>query len=296
MSGLNHEKRRDFSVFDKLSTEELEEILRQDSMLPEDKESDTEAILYITEVLAKRESENPTHNLQDRETAWDEFNEVYRPFVSDTRPLWADDDDRDASAPAAFVSKPRTMRGIVRAAGIAAIAAAFIFAGSLCAYALGYDLWGNLAEWTKEIFHFTQTSEPSQSGAGEDGEFAPVLAELAALLEEHGVAADVLPGYMPEGYEQVELNYYQTGDGCWLGTYENDEGEFLALDYRVGGTTVYTKDDDDPELYMSGSGRQFYIFTNVGKYRAAWLYGDMECSIFGLSDKSELLKIIDSIE
>lgn len=38
---------RDFSKFDEMSTEELNEILRQDSQLPDGEDSDTDAILYI---------------------------------------------------------------------------------------------------------------------------------------------------------------------------------------------------------------------------------------------------------
>ena len=45
---------RDFSNYDSMETEELEEILRSDADAPESKESDTELLLYIMEVLAKR--------------------------------------------------------------------------------------------------------------------------------------------------------------------------------------------------------------------------------------------------
>ena len=44
---------RDFSKFDEMSTEELNEILRQDSQLPDGEDSDTDAILYIMGVIAK---------------------------------------------------------------------------------------------------------------------------------------------------------------------------------------------------------------------------------------------------
>ena len=37
---------RDFSKFDEMSTEELNEILRQDSQLPDGEDSDTDAILH----------------------------------------------------------------------------------------------------------------------------------------------------------------------------------------------------------------------------------------------------------
>ena len=39
---------RDFSKFDEMSTEELNEILRQDSQLPDGEASDTDAILYYS--------------------------------------------------------------------------------------------------------------------------------------------------------------------------------------------------------------------------------------------------------
>ena len=42
---------RDFSKFDEMSTEELNEILRQDSQLPDGEASDTDAILYIMGVI-----------------------------------------------------------------------------------------------------------------------------------------------------------------------------------------------------------------------------------------------------
>ena len=45
---------RNFSKFDEMSTEELNEILRQDSQLPDGEDSDTDAILYIMGVIAKR--------------------------------------------------------------------------------------------------------------------------------------------------------------------------------------------------------------------------------------------------
>lgn len=284
-------KRRDFSTLDKLSTEELENILRQDFLLPEE-ESDTEAILHILEVLEKREREHPTHNFPDPDTAWKEFNELYRPF-KDTRSLWAEDED---SAPISIVTGKRPggkkpVRSVVRVVRIAALAAALIFAGSMCAYALGYDVWGGIAEWTKETFHFAGTSQAQSSTA------VHVLDGLERLLAEHGVTAE-LPGYMPAGYEQVELDYFDMGAGmgCWTLGCENDEGSMIAVTYRMDVQTDYTKDDFDPVIYASESGREYYIFSNSGRYKAVWINGDMECSISGVTDENELFKIIESIE
>ena len=47
MSESKEQFYRDFSKFDEMSTEELNEILRQDSQLPDGEDSDTDAILYL---------------------------------------------------------------------------------------------------------------------------------------------------------------------------------------------------------------------------------------------------------
>lgn len=53
---------RDFSKFDEMSTEELNEILRQDSQLPDGEDSDTDAILYRDEQNRRKEQPANTVN------------------------------------------------------------------------------------------------------------------------------------------------------------------------------------------------------------------------------------------
>jgi hypothetical protein len=38
-----------------------------------------------------------------------------------------------------------------------------------------------------------------------------------------------------------------------------------------------------------------YIMTNLSQYTAAWLNGDLECSIFGDISKEDIIRMIDSI-
>ena len=47
MLDANNRSGRDFSHFDELSTEELRNMIHQDSMLDENEDSDLDAILYI---------------------------------------------------------------------------------------------------------------------------------------------------------------------------------------------------------------------------------------------------------
>ena len=45
---------RDFSRYDAMTTEDLEQILRSDASAPMEQETDTELILHVMEVLANR--------------------------------------------------------------------------------------------------------------------------------------------------------------------------------------------------------------------------------------------------
>lgn len=84
---------RDFSKFDKMSTEELNEILRQDSQLPDGEDSDTDAILYIMGVIAKRNQELPSSDFGDVNHAWSSFNKNYRFASSEGCSLFDFDDE-----------------------------------------------------------------------------------------------------------------------------------------------------------------------------------------------------------
>ena len=62
MSELKNTNGNSFSKFNKMSTEELDEILRLDFQLPDGEGLDEDTILYITEVIASREK-SPSHAL-----------------------------------------------------------------------------------------------------------------------------------------------------------------------------------------------------------------------------------------
>lgn len=59
----------------------LEDILRADFLLPNGEYSDMDAILYIMEVIAKREKEHPTGKFTNVRDAWMSFNENYLSYT-----------------------------------------------------------------------------------------------------------------------------------------------------------------------------------------------------------------------
>lgn len=57
MPDNQHRKDEKFAMHDAMSTEELQQLLREDASKPVGEESDTDSLFYIMEVLAKRRKE-----------------------------------------------------------------------------------------------------------------------------------------------------------------------------------------------------------------------------------------------
>lgn len=309
MSDFKKPANRDYSKFDNMSTEALNEILRQDSQLPNNEESDMDAILYIMEVIAKREAVQSTNKFTDVDTAWKVFNEKYRPTAGDGKSLYDYDEERkevytSGTEVIPFKSKscktPNKKHGIFRVAVVAAAVLTIIFAGSMTAYAFGFDLWGAVATWTKEAFGFERVEAvtPQSSQRSIEKEIPDQLKELERVLSEHGVINSVLPSYLPEGYEVIDVQYNRaitsTDFVCLL-----EKGDStIVLQYRLYTSEDFSskieKDAEDPEIVKVGN-TEFYVMTNYGTYCAAWVYGNIEGLIYGLDSHDELIQIIDSI-
>ena len=95
MFGLNSGNSKDYSKYDRMSTESLEELLHLDAELPHGEGLDTDEIIYISKVLIKREEEHPTGQYPaiDVNLAWEEFQTIYLPAASDGHSLYDFDDE-----------------------------------------------------------------------------------------------------------------------------------------------------------------------------------------------------------
>ena len=252
---------RDFSKFDEMSTEELNEILRQDSQLPDGEDSDTDAILYIMGVIAKRNQELPSSDFGDVNHAWSSFNKNYRFASSEGRSLFDFDDepqlngtsDKTQILQPAPRSNTRPRKWVLRTARILAAVIAVLLATSLTAYAFGFDLWGAIANWTKETFGF-KSSEYTQTVARSSAKEIPApLTSIANEMEIHGIPTAILPSYLPDGFVETDFQYNAVTQPvsfyCLLGNGDSS----ITLLYTVFSENqdhlLYEKDTVDPEQY-----------------------------------------------
>ena len=297
MAESTRQKDRDHSKFDNMSTAELNEYLRQDSYR---EDSNTDDILYIMEVLERREKEENKSNAPDVRKAWAEFQKYYNTEDNDGKPLHDFDDEDDDEPTAEIISIKKARKGISRTIkSIISVAAVLcvILAGSVTAKALGYDIWDAIIVWTKDTFGFeTTVNEPKPTPYVK--QIPEELDELKNLMTEHGLSNKLIPGYIPEGYKLANLEYSDLGDAdtifCQLSNGSND----IMLIYSMysGDSTSFQLEKDalSPEKYESG-GTTYYIMSNMDDYLVSWLSDNVECTILGIPSHDEALKMITSL-
>ena len=274
---------RDFSHLDKLSTEELQEILRQDSLLDDDS-SDIDTILYITDLLAKRS--DSSNNSKDVEAAWKSFKENYYPYISDPEPLYSFDSPEDEVVKA----KPRHLSRAMKTLSVAAVLAVVIISGSLTASAFGYNLWGAVAEWTRDTFGFTQSSQNNGIYPFEN---------LRDALDAYDIDEPIVPQWIPDGYGEDTVQTAETPDSkiiVAVSKYGSKEIKFEVkiFDDPSNRHWLYEMFEDDVEKYSS-NGIDFYIMKNDDFTRVSWAVGNNECSILCALEPKEIYRMIDSI-
>lgn len=274
---------RDFSHLDKLSTEELQEILRQDSLLDDDS-SDIDTILYITDLLVKRS--DSSNNSKDVEAAaWKSFKENYYPYISDPEPLYSFDSPKDKVVKA----KPRRPRRVMKTLSVAAVLAVVIISGSVTASAFGYNLWGAVAEWTRDTFGFTQ---------GQNNGIHP-FENLRDALAAYDINDPIVPQWIPDGYGEDTVQAAETPDGKIIVAVSKQSGKEIKLEVKIFNDSsdqhwVYEMFEDGVEKYAS-NGIDFYIMKNDDFTRVSWAVGNNECSILCALEPKEIYRMIDSI-
>lgn len=280
MSELN--KRAEYAHYDSLSTGELQEILRKHAHGELETEPDTDELYYIMEVLAqRREQQNPQTFRSDEEALYD-FCKHYIPTEK-------------SAVPPKIIWFPNRILKTVAAVLVAVLI--LTVGTSITAEALQIDIWGKFANWTKEIFQFTDTPQGT-AAANPEKENNLELKSLQDALAKENIAEKLVLTWMPEGYKSKDLQVIRTPRVLNINAiYEKNELELVINIRRTIGTPAHQveKNDDLLEVYVV-DGVEYYIFSNVETMQAAWIIGEFECQIIGKITIEEMKEMINSIK
>lgn len=272
MSENLNRKNRDFSRYDAMKTEELEEILRLDAEAPDGAESDVELILYVMGVLAERRN-NANITGKNAQEAWKSFEQNYMP--KERKLIF-----------------PHHVRRMIAAAAVLAL----LIMLPVSAKALKLDeLWDVVAKWAKETFSFVSSGDVDVDGpaVNDNDEFS----SLKEALEKNEQDSSIVPTWIPDGFvlEKIETVVTPTQE-IYRAFYLNGEDEL-----RIRVQTYLTNDiqnteieDDYLEVYTV-SGVKYYIFENLDQLQIIWIVDNYECIISGDLSIDEANAMINSI-
>lgn len=284
------------AYLDQLSMEQLEDLLRADLNSP-DEEND-EAIFHILEVMKKREKENPTGRLPDKNKAWKEFQEYYNIPEGEGQslyPTYSEPENNGKNMHTLKTNESTTRPRFRMRRGIVAAAILVVMFGSmLTAQAAGLDVFGAIGRWTEETFHFEIAT------ASEDGTTDYSFQEVST---EKGLPKNLIPTRYPKGFEPSEpiddsVEGYVDSIYCEYTNTETNKSYLTMVsryyDSEAVTATVYEKDSTQVETYQS-KGRTFYIMSNLDSMTATWSDGKITIEIIGQLEINQIKYIIDSI-
>ena len=280
MSELNN--RAEYAHYDSLPTEELQEILRKHAHGELETEPDTDELYYIMEVLARRrEEENPQAFRSDEEALAD-FRKNYIPTEKQ-------------EGRTNVIRFPNRLLKTVAAVLVAVLILAV--GTSITAEAFQIDIWGKFANWTKEIFQFSDTPQGT-TAANPEKEYSAELKSLQDALDKINITQKLIPTWLPEGYVETNLRVTESPRVRNINAnYEKNGSELIIKICQTIGVPAeqVEKNDDLLEVYVV-DGVEYYIFSNTETLQAAWSIGEFECIIGGKITLEEMKKMIDSIK
>lgn len=285
----NVEKNKRYAHLDQLSTQKLEDILRADLELQESGNSDM--VLYIMEVIEKRENDKSLENRADAERALKEFHELYNTSDDSVgQSLYPANTVGDTPLQHSETPTPQTKnRHFLRRLFISAAAAAIITI-FLVPSALGYETFYEMVgSWTESTFQFVKKDNADNIDVVWQEE-----------LNTYGILASVLPTKIPQDFVLQEWDIVEqevSGDIEFVSFYLRDKTSLMisATRYNQSKSAAIEKDTTEVEEYRVG-GITYYLFENLSQRVAAWHVDNIECIISGDISIDEIKMMIDSIE
>ncbi|NLV23089.1 MAG: DUF4367 domain-containing protein [Syntrophomonadaceae bacterium] len=196
------------------------------------------------------------------------------------------------------IKNPRPLRRW-RAFRLVAATVVIMLSCMIAAQAFGLDVFGAIARWTEETFHFgtsAQSDQTDESQAEEDYEYG----SLQEALETNGISELAAPNWYPTGFELNEIGVFPTPPTIKLqATYQNGE-KFIFVTIRQfaspedANSGTFEKDNATVILFEC-NGITHYIMSNIDQATATWINQNLMCSISGDLSEDDLKDMIKSV-
>lgn len=289
MPGIPNRPERAFSKYDAMDDEALRSFLRLDASKPEAEAADTEKLLYVMGVLAKRRKERG--EARDAKKAFEEFKKYYDPRSE------AAQEPEASTKVLELPSKKKTAPRWKRKLAIAAAVAVLLVGCTLSVGAAKFDLWELFVKFTRETL-FVESDDGGGLERITDSASQYPYSDFPEVLRQHGMSGAIIPTWLPEGFafedryiRETPLNRifherYVNGDKTLtIEITENQKGTPIQLEQLGSEVEIYQRND-----YV------FYLFQNNSQYQATCVDGAIQYVFWGHLTHEETIQMLDSIK
>ena len=244
-------------MLEQLSTEQLDEMLSKE--LHKD-QIDDHSVRLIMRILSEREENHHVEMTPEIEQAWKKY-------------------QRDVATIERDGTRKSMARGwVLRVASLAAVLCLIVL---IFPQQVGAEtFWERLSRWTESIVEFFSPND--NEGRIEDYEFKtdnPGLQQVYDAVVEMGITDPVVPMWLPDGYELVEIETSETPRKKGVNAvFErgNIQATYFANVHSDYMAHVYYKDDAEYIEYEQ-NGFVFCAAKNNERWIAIWIKDNIEC-------------------
>lgn len=233
------------SELEQLSPEELAQAMEQ---ALDDMTEDTYDQAVIDAYLDALDAKAPMPEAPDVEESYQQFQEML------TQALPSEESPR-----------PRRRGRVLRMTLRVTLAAVFLFGCLVAAQASGVDVFGAVARWTDETFHFEMQEDQSTSDW-----YAPYQEQLESV----GLNAAFMPTLIPDGYTVGEIEIFELPDSteiCIPFYHSNDSTiQCFISSYSspIDMQSLVFEKDGRPVKEYQVNGKTVYLFHNLDAIKA----------------------------
>lgn len=258
-------------ALEQMETSRLDEMLQAEL---EKEIPDPDSVRLIVSVLEEREAAAPTPITDAEKAAWQQYQ----------------------NRMARLQKKPAPVRRWLAVAASMVLVVGLLFA-VVPQQAEAETFWEMLQRWSATVMEYF-----SQRDSFLDPEYAfktdnPGLQQVYDAVMELGVTDPVVPMWLPEGYNLVEIFSFETPmKKSVYSRFSQDGNEITCkLDVYEGKPAhQFYRDGSHYEEYEK-NGMNFFITQNNGSWVAVWTKDNIECSISIACQEETLRSVLRSI-
>ncbi len=261
---------------ERLSTQELDKILRLEL---DNENPKKETVLLLLSILEERDPTTSENRLEGTEEA----------FANRQRKAFA----------AEPVSENKKKWNFTKWIGLVAavVAIAFVLLVTVPQTVGAESIFDIIGRWTKDLFSFSDgtdtISQEYEFKTDNEG-----LQQLYDAVVGQGVTDPVVPMWIPEGYVLDELKVVTKAANpkIYARFVKNDQYVQVMIErHSTDESNAYPKDAEDVKILDSNS-VQYYLYCNEETWNAAWNNGNAECLVTITDSENVMHKIIKSIQ